>query len=266
MPCAKLTKAPILAIIPLRMKRVTRTVILAIGLLGASCWLCGCATAWKDLLGRPYLPEPPGKISACADCHSNEYNTWSRTKHASPTNMKNVPVGNGEYCAVCHVVPAGHEDDPEASKPADIAQQTKTEQNELCGSCHGDRDIVGRHTVDAGGRHGLFMSVGLDATKYKEQLSCLDCHKGHGEHDDMLVTMRAHVCFTCHKEAIVTMGIAQPINYVTFGKTCFACHSAHPRDTWKQWVYTTAGTYATVVLACNACHISQDAAWQWWVE
>jgi len=40
----------------------------------------------------------------------------------------------------------------------------------------------------------------------------------------MLVSITAPVGFTCHKEAIVTMGVFQPFNYLFFGKTCQAYH------------------------------------------
>ncbi len=43
----------------------------------------------------------------------------------------------------------------------------------------------------------------------------------------MLAGARAHVCFRCHKTAIVTMGVFQPVNYLTFGKACQACHTVH---------------------------------------
>lgn len=228
--------------------------------------ISGCATGWNAAFNRPVFSEPPAEISSCADCHDDQYATWNRTRHADPRDMRDVPTQTGRHCEVCHVVPAGHADSPETIAPVSISQQTKTEQNELCGRCHYDKDIVGWNAIDPGGRHGLFMSVGLDGSKYKKQLSCLDCHEGHGRHADMLVTMRAHICFKCHKEAIATMGIVQPINYLTFGKACFGCHSPHGKDTWKQWVYTAVGTYITVDLACNTCHISQNAAWQWWVK
>lgn len=224
--------------------------------------VCGCASNSLFSFKRPLMP-PPASIQSCTDCHSDEYATWSRTAHASAKEMKKVPTGTDRLCGACHDVPSAHPDAPDENKPASIATKTKTEQNAVCGKCHFDSSIVGWKDIDPKGRHGLFMSVGLDE-KYKTQLSCLDCHEGHGKHADMLVTSRAHLCFTCHKEAIVTMGIVQPINYLTFGKACFGCHSPHGGSTAKQWTYTAAGTYLTVISACNACHISQSAPWQWW--
>jgi len=199
------------------------------------------------------------------DCHDSEYDTWSRTDHADNKEMARAKSVADNSCAVCHVVAPAHKDAPDENPPPQISKMSKTEQNSLCGRCHFEKDIMGRAAINPEGRHGLFMSVGFDE-KYKEQLSCLDCHEGHGKHDDMLVTMQAHLCYTCHKEAIVTMGIVQPINYLTFGKACQGCHTVHGGSTAKQLAYTGIGTYLTVGAACNTCHLSKGASWQWWVN
>jgi predicted CXXCH cytochrome family protein len=71
----------------------------------------------------------------------------------------------------------------------------------------------------------MFMSVGFEG--HKRQLACLDCHSGHSGKAKMSAHLRAHTCYQCHKEAIVTMGVFLPINYLTFGKACQACHPLH---------------------------------------
>jgi predicted CXXCH cytochrome family protein len=64
----------------------------------------------------------------------------------------------------------------------------------------------------------------------------------------MLKRIRAHVCFDCHKTAIATMGIFQPVNYVTFGKACQACHTVHGGRTASKVARMTVGV-------CIVCHI-----------
>ena len=101
----------------------------------------------------------------------------------------------------------------------------KTDQNTLCGKCHYNQNLFRGSTINPQDKHALFMSVGLEGKK--QQIACLDCHSGHKGGTEMLVTIRAHICFTCHKSAIVTMGIFQPFNYLAFGKFCQACHAIH---------------------------------------
>lgn len=110
----------------------------------------------------------------------------------------------------------------------------KSELNMVCGKCHFDKLLMKGNAVTPDGRHGVFMSVGYDNGKYKRQLACLDCHGGHATKREMLNSIKAHACFSCHKEAIVTMGIFQPINYLALGKACQACHSIHGGPTVSQ--------------------------------
>ena len=199
------------------------------------------------------------------DCHDQEYETWSYTAHADSESMSRTASISDNSCTVCHEVAPAHAEAPDENPPRKIKAMSKSEQNALCGRCHFRKDLFGWSAIDPKGRHGLFMSVGFEEG-YKKQLSCLDCHEGHGKHDDMLVTMKAHVCYTCHKEAIITMGIVQPFNYLTMGKACRACHTVHGASTVKQWAYTCVGTYLTVAATCNACHIAEGASMQWWAK
>jgi predicted CXXCH cytochrome family protein len=82
-------------------------------------------------------------------------------------------------------------------------------------------------------------------------LSCLDCHAGHSARRNMLRGLQAHICFRCHKRAIVTMGIFQPLNYLTAGKTCTSCHAAHGTTKGGHAARMTLGIGAT----CVVCHI-----------
>ena len=64
----------------------------------------------------------------------------------------------------------------------------------------------------------------------------------------MLASIKAHICFTCHKEAIVTMGVFQPFNYLFLGKACQACHAIHGGSSGAQAARMGAGF-------CVVCHV-----------
>jgi predicted CXXCH cytochrome family protein len=70
----------------------------------------------------------------------------------------------------------------------------------------------------------------------------------------MLKTSRAHTCFGCHKEAVITMGVFQPVNYLTLGKTCVSCHPAHGGSRPHQIARMTVGMAVT----CIVCHPTGD--------
>ena len=209
------------------------------------------------------VPATAPEANACFDCHDEEVESWKKTDHSKLSRNKKIPHKSLHECGACHDNLEKHMEDPELAEPSSIVEMSKTEQNALCGKCHFNKKLMKGGAINPHGRHGLFMSVGFEE-KYKRQLSCLDCHEGHGKHADMLVTMRAHLCFTCHKEAIVTMGIVQPVNYLLMGKACRFCHTVHGESTARQWAYTCVGTYLTVAAACNTCHIVEGAALQWW--
>jgi hypothetical protein len=65
----------------------------------------------------------------------------------------------------------------------------------------------------------------------------------------VLVRIKAHICFECHTSAIVTMGIFQPFNYLTFGKMCQACQTVHGGSASERWGHMGVGF-------CVICHFA----------
>jgi len=188
--------------------------------------IVGCARTWKYDRLEDYRPkERVPSVSVCEACHTDEYNTWKRTKHADSSRMSGVSIEELKECGACHENTSAHSEDPTVGLPTNPSKLSKTEQNRVCGKCHFNQDLLGRHAINPFDKHGLFMSVGFEG--HKRQLSCLDCHSGHKGKTKMSARIRAHTCYGCHKSAILTMGIFQPLNYVTFGKTCQACHTIH---------------------------------------
>jgi predicted CXXCH cytochrome family protein len=206
----------------------------------------GCARTWQFSPIESYRPPenlPPA--SSCQPCHQSEYDSWGKTRHASAVHMTIVPVKELRECGACHDDIAAHAADSTVKPGTTPAKLSKTEQNTVCGKCHFNQDIFGSGAINPGDKHALFMSVGFEGKK--QQLSCLDCHSGHKGGSEMLVSMKAHICFTCHKAAIVTMGVFQPLNYLTFGKTCQACHAVHGGSSGAQAARMGTGV-------CVICH------------
>ncbi|HPR65066.1 MAG TPA: cytochrome c3 family protein [Thermoanaerobaculia bacterium] len=218
----------------------------------AMVWMAGCSSMgkWdyvpmKDVSVESEVPS----ASVCVDCHTRQHGTWNKTDHSDPKKMAKIPHPELRECGACHEGLSAHVQNPDLGTPPDLSAMPKHDQNHLCGKCHYNKDIFGQKSINPLNRHGLFMSVGFEGKK--RQLSCLDCHEGHGTHADMLKTIRAHTCFQCHKEAIATMGIFQPFNYVTAGKICLSCHAAHGTTTAGHVSRMTLGLAGT----CIACHL-----------
>lgn len=211
---------------------------------------CSSTGTWKytPLTAIPVEPRVP-RAASCGECHEAEYSTWKKNDHGDPKAMAAITVPQLRECGACHENLAAHLAAPENQQPRALARLTKTEQNEACGNCHYNKQLLGRKAINPHNDHGLFTSVGYQGKK--EQISCLDCHQGHGQKDSMLQTIEAHVCFQCHKEAIVTMGIFQPVNYVAEGEVCFACHAPHGTSKGGQAARMTTGVVAT----CIPCHL-----------
>jgi predicted CXXCH cytochrome family protein len=229
------------------MKRASMFVLLCVA-VSAGCSSIG-KWNYMQLAELPAESDVPAATS-CMDCHELELKTWKKTDHADVISMGRIPKGELRECGACHDNLASHIAAPDETTPKYIAALTKSDQNQLCGQCHFNKDVLGRKAINPHLRHGLFTSVGFDEEK-KQQLSCLNCHEGHGGKKNMLRSMQAHICFKCHKSAIVTMGVFQPVNYLTGGKVCTSCHAAHGTSRAGHTARMTVGVAAT----CVPCHL-----------
>ena len=210
--------------------------------------LSGCSRHWdypdaKSLETglKPLDPE------VCQTCHKDEYDTWKKTAHSVQRRMDRIPSASLRNCNVCHDVLPEHSTSPTEANTSNPVKLTKTAQNQLCGRCHYNQELFGSQAINPRDRHGMFMDVGLEGRK--KQVSCLDCHEPHHGKSAMLGSIKAHACFKCHKAAIVTMGIFQPFNYLSFGKMCQACHTIHGGS-------TAAKNTRMGVGFCIICHFS----------
>ena len=220
-----------------------KTVILALLLV---LIVVGCARTWVSQPIETYQPSeavPPA--ATCQSCHQDQYDTWKKNRHSDEKYIAKVPVVELRECGACHDNLNAHAADPGGSKPQHLTSLTKTEKNTLCGKCHYNQKLFGSDAINPHDKHSLFADVALEGQP--KQIACLDCHTGHRGGAEMLVRIKAHICFECHTSAMVTMGIFQPLNYLTFGKTCQACHTVHGGSAGERWGRMSVGF-------CIVCH------------
>jgi predicted CXXCH cytochrome family protein len=219
-------------------------------------FVAGCMGTWNYASIADYkVTTAAAPADKCKICHAEAYRSWGLNAHADGKTMERIPHETLRQCGACHDLLDKHIASPEVTTPVSIPSMSKSEQNRLCGKCHFDKLLMNNKAINPGARHGVFMSVGYDKDNYKRQIACLDCHSGHATKGEMLNSIKAHVCFSCHKEAIVTMGIFQPFNYLAFGKACQACHTVHGGPTWSQAARLGIGTAAIAAVGCLPCHV-----------
>lgn len=210
--------------------------------------LLGCARTWEyTRLESLQISENVPLAIRCRNCHEEAYQAWQKNRHGDAEKMAIVPVHGLRECEACHENTAEHLKDPEHYAPKDLTSLSKTEQNTLCGKCHYNQELFGKWAINPHDRHSLLMNAGFEGRE--KQLSCLDCHSGHSGKSEMLVKSKSHICFKCHKVAMVTMGVFQPFNYLSFGKACQACHAVHGGSGAAQWTRMSVGF-------CVVCHFA----------
>jgi predicted CXXCH cytochrome family protein len=190
--------------------------------------------------------------ASCRECHPDQYVTWLGSGHMDVKFMQQIKNPQQRGCGACHDGLTSHLENPAAAAPPSIRGMSTSERNMVCGKCHFDRGILGHNAIDPGHRHGLLMSVGFEG--FERQICCLDCHKGHIGRSEMLRSPKVHACYRCHKEAVITMGVFQPFNYLAFGKVCVSCHPAHGGSAPSQLARMTAG----IAVTCIVCHPTGD--------
>jgi predicted CXXCH cytochrome family protein len=208
----------------------------------------GCARTWVFQPIESYRPsEAAPPPSFCQPCHQEQFESWMMNRHSDEKHMAKVPIAELHGCAACHDGLAAHAAAPAASRPPHIPALTKTEKNTLCGKCHYNQRIFGSSAINPHDKHALFTGVALEGQP--KQIACLDCHSGHKVKAEMLVRIKAHICYECHTSAMFTMGIFQPFNYLTFGKACQACHTVHGGSAGERWGRMGVGF-------CVVCHFA----------
>jgi predicted CXXCH cytochrome family protein len=223
-----------------------KPVVIAILAVVSAFLLFGCSRTWQYVRIEDYKPKTAASSAeVCKNCHQGQYDSWKDNRHSSGKHMARIPVQELRECEGCHSGTDAHASNPTAIVPPRIKKLSKTEQNTICGKCHYNQELFGGYAINPHDKHGLYKSVGFEG--HEQQLSCLECHSGHEGGSEMLVWSRFHICYKCHKGAIATMGIFQPINYLAFGKACQGCHAVHGESTTARWTRMGVGV-------CVVCH------------
>jgi len=224
-----------------------RTIVLFFLVLGVLVAAAGCAGTWMSQPIESFRPPetvPPSSV--CQPCHQDQFDSWKKTRHADGQRMAKIPVPELHECGACHADLSAHAADPQGKRPHRVATMTKTEKNTLCGKCHYSQKLFGGKAINPHGKHSLFANVALEGQP--KQIACLDCHSGHKGKSDMLVRIKAHICYECHTSAMVTMGILfQVPNWLTAGYMCQACHTVHGGSASERWGRMGVGF-------CVVCH------------
>jgi predicted CXXCH cytochrome family protein len=224
-----------------------RTIVLLFLCLFAVVVIAGCAGTWTSQPIETFKPSeavPPSSV--CQPCHQDQFGSWKKTRHADGQRMAKIPVPELHECGACHTDLSAHAADPQGRKPPRVSAMTRTEKNTLCGKCHYSQKLFGGKAINPHGKHSLFANVALEGQP--KQIACLDCHSGHKGKSDMLVRIKAHICYECHTSAMVTMGILFQIpNWLTTGYMCQACHTVHGGSASERWGRMGVGF-------CVICH------------
>lgn len=121
-------------------------------------WVAG-GTAQNQPAPKPETPTPSPYVWAkgCKDCHTEIYNAWEKTKHATAlirlsaddqqkdcaachltggTKVLDDKANAGIQCEGCHGPGRAHAESAAAGKPSPI---TKKPDPKVCETCHNDK-------------------------------------------------------------------------------------------------------------------------------
>lgn len=212
-------------------------------------------------IGQPTRQQIP---VLCGSCHSDivfmkDYNPSMRTdqlaeywtsEHGQALRDGNEDVATCVSCHPAHSIRPPS--DPESSVyPSRIP--------ELCGSCHGDADLMAEHDLPADQLAGYRNSVHGRQLLEEEDLSapaCNDCHGNHGATPPGVATVE-RVCGQCH--AVMADHLSESGHDVIFNEAdlpgCATCHGNHeivrPDDSDLARVNSEV---------CARCHEPDEAA------
>ncbi|WP_240628036.1 cytochrome c3 family protein [Terrimonas sp.] len=195
-------------------------------------------------IDHPYYTRPI--ISRCFECHSSyvyHYNENTRPLEITEKFKPNTIV-YGIDCERCHGPAKKHIDfhrenpaEKKATYIADIKSLSRTQQSDLCGTCHSGNpvsfksifafmpgDSLKNYYMYYPGSfinpdvHGMQMQLLQQSACYKQStLTCLTCHNPHKAENKTQQTITAS-CISCHNTSLHNTQMIQE------KKNCITCH------------------------------------------
>jgi len=198
----------------------------------------------------------------CKACHEDQFNAFSKTKHASLPDLKSWK-GKAHGCESCHGPGSKHVEDPTV-KGSIISFKSKDAKavSETCLACHAGRES---HNEFRRGEH------------WRNNIGCTDCHTAHGPAREnmkagsitligpateqrpnqadawQLKQSEPQLCMSCHNET--KSSFQKPFHHKVLEGTmkCSDCHNPHGGFENKQ---TKLAVGADV--ACIRCHANKQ--------
>lgn len=185
-----------------------------------------CTDCHADVKTVPH-ETPPAKVE-CASCHPDAQAAWDNSLHARAAKNGNAQA---PQCASCHG--KAHDVLP-ASDPKSPAYHTNIPR--MCGSCHGQKFVMGK----AGLSTQMFAS-------YQESVHGRAVAKG---------STKAAVCTDCHDHhAVFGAGNPQsPIFKFNVPRTCGKCHAGIAGQFTASVHGTAVGRGNWSAPVCTDCH------------
>ncbi|MEP7076345.1 MAG: DmsE family decaheme c-type cytochrome [Acidobacteriota bacterium] len=253
--------------------RRIKVAFLGLSLLLFILWLSSNAltnVAALHLTGTSIVPDPAFVLAGddyvgsetCKACHEDQFNAFSKTKHAGLTDLKSWK-GKAHGCESCHGPGSKHVEDPTV-KGSIISFKGKDAKavSETCLACHAGRES---HNEFRRGEH------------WRNNVGCTDCHTPHGPGKEnlkagsitfigpaneqrpnqaeasMLKQSEPQLCMSCHVET--KSQFSKPFHHKVLEGTmrCSDCHNAHGGFEAKQTKLAVG-----VDAACIKCHANKQ--------
>lgn len=209
-----------------------------------------------------YPHQPSSRTVGCSSCHEIEQTDWAGSVHAVNVST----LGDAPGCAECHGVHRvlGVEDRASPTHPL--------RQAELCGSCHGDPDIVDTYFADPADSvarsavvrfHETVHGIALAEGGLVVTATCSECHRAHrvlpSDSAGSSVSRDSipRTCGECHVGVMDDYAMSAHGRALADGTeteeghgapVCVDCHTSH------QIVEPDAGWRADVIEECGTCH------------
>lgn len=233
-------------------------------------------------INHPYFTRPI--ISRCFECHSSYvYHYNENTKPLEITEKFNTnTIIYGIDCERCHGPAKKHVDfhrenpaEKKANFMVSIKSLNRTQQSDLCGSCHSGNPVVLKSifaftpgdslknyymyfpgSFTNPDVHGMQMQLLQQSACYKQStLTCLTCHNPHKAENNMQATFLT-TCMSCHQQSTHSTQMMQE------KKNCITCHMPLRTSKSLDFNNNTENKSIPYKLRTHRIAIYPEAEWQ----